>query len=168
MANSTTFRSLKNTSLIIILIMSVFTSCTKESLEEGVNLTTADAHNMVAIEQELLVLINEHRDALGHNALAFNEVAYAYANDHTNYMMAEGTLSHDNYNTRATKMANEVGANHVGENVAKNYNSAEEALEKWLESSNHKKTIEGDFSFTGISVKEDDNGNIYYTQIFYQ
>lgn len=167
MANSILFNSLKKASLLLMLIVSVFTSCTKESIEEGVNLTTTSSHNIVAMEQELLVLINEHRNSLGYNSLEFNEVAYEYANIHTDYMIEKGELSHDNYTARATKIANEVGANHIGENVAKDYTSAAEALEKWLASSSHKKTIEGEFSFTGISVKENANGNLYYTQIFY-
>ena len=32
----------------------------------------------------------------------------------------------------------------------------------------YKKTMEGDFTHTGISVKKDEQGNYYFTQLFYK
>ena len=56
----------------------------------------------------------------------------------------------------------------VAENVAKDYDTALEAFEGWYNSSSHKKTMEGDFSHTAISVKKDELGNYYFTQLFYK
>lgn len=167
MSYPTTFNFLKKTHLIIVLIASIFASCSKEPIAEGVSLTTISSYNISDIEQELFALVNHYRNSLGKNSLEFSDVAYEYANEHTEYMIAKGAMSHDNFSSRASKIANEVGAIHIEENVAKEYSNASEALKNWLASPSHKKTIEGEFSYTGISIEEDANGNLYYTQIFY-
>jgi uncharacterized protein YkwD len=56
----------------------------------------------------------------------------------------------------------------VAENVAKDYDTAMEAFEGWYQSSSHKKTMEGEFSHTAVSVKKNAQGDYYYTQLFYQ
>lgn len=139
-------------------------ACTKES-------ATTDpvpvARNVTVVEQQLLELVNQHRNSLGQPPLSFSQVAYSYASDHTDYMIATGSINHDNFNARASGIAAEVNARAVSENVAKDYESAEKALQGWLQSEAHRKTMEGDFSHTAISVKENAEGTLFYTQLFY-
>ena len=52
--------------------------------------------------------------------------------------------------------------------IAKDYPDATTALENWLESPNHRKTIEGEFTHTAVSVKKDSSGKFYFTQLFYR
>jgi len=113
-------------------------------------------------------LVNSHRTSLGSNTLFFSEVAYKYANSHTDYMISKGNISHDNFSSRASNINSEVAVEMVAENIAKDYNTAQEAFEGWYNSSSHKKTMEGDFSHTAVSVKKDNNGNLYFTQLFYK
>lgn len=141
-------------------------SCTAEPLAEETLL--AEAENNLELEQELLGMVNDHRLALGINSLQFSEVAYKYANAHTDYMIAKGSLSHDNFSARASKIYAEVEAELVAENVAKEYDTALEAFEGWYQSSNHKKTMEGEFTHTAVSVKKDAQGDYYFTQLFYR
>ncbi|MCO5724439.1 CAP domain-containing protein [Robiginitalea marina] len=148
----------------VILFTALALSCTKEAADpvegpKGVNLE--------AMESEVLALVNDHRVGRGLSPLAFSEVAYHYANEHNDYMIATGTLSHHNFTARATGIASEADAKAVSENVAKNYATAAQALEGWLASESHRKTMEGDYSHTAVSVKKDTEGNLYYTQLFF-
>lgn len=141
-------------------------SCTAEPLAEEVIVEKAE--NNVQLEQELLGVVNDHRVSLGLNTLEFNEVAYKYANAHTDYMIAKGSLSHDNFSARASNIYAEVEAELVAENVAKEYVTASEAFEGWYLSASHKKTMEGQFTHTAVSVKKDADGVFYFTQLFFR
>ncbi|MGB5668578.1 MAG: CAP domain-containing protein [Maribacter sp.] len=149
----------------LILFVFILGSCSKESIE---NLNIIEAENAIEVENELLNVVNDHRVSLGYTSLQFSAVAYDYANQHNDYMVANGSISHDNFSSRASKISSEVNAEYVAENVAKDYKTAFEAFEKWLSSPNHKKTMEGEFTHTAVSVKKDANGNLYFTQLFYR
>ena len=150
---------------ISVLFVLVASSCSKESIADT---DIPKAENAVEVEQELLGIVNSHRSSLGYNTLQFSAVAYEYANNHTDYMIAKGSLNHDNFSARATSISSETSAEYVAENVAKDFNTAMGAFENWLASSDHKKTMEGDFTHTAVSVKKDTQGNFYFTQLFYR
>jgi uncharacterized protein YkwD len=150
---------------VLVLFVFIFGSCSKETIDNTPNI---EAVNVIALEQEVLEIVNSHRSDLGANTLEFSEVAYEYANKHTDYMISQGSLSHDNFSSRASSIASKVAVQMVAENVAKDYNTAQDAFVGWYESYSHKKTMEGDFTHTAVSVKKDENGNFYYTQLFYK
>lgn len=149
------------------LLLFTLGSCSSEPLEESPE-PIAEAANVVEVEEELMGLVNGHRISIGQPVLKFSAVAYEYANAHTDYMISKGSLSHDNFSSRASRISSEANAAQVAENVAKDYANAAGALQGWLNSTNHKKTMEGDFTDTAISVKRDPNGNLYFTQLFYR
>jgi uncharacterized protein YkwD len=149
----------------MVFLILVVASCSKESYDQN---NIPEAQNEVAIEQELMGLVNAHRTSLGYDALQYSEIAYEYANKHTDYMISKGGLNHDNFSARASSISLEVDAELVAENVAKDYPNAAEAMRGWLGSSSHKKTMEGEFSHTAVSVKKDAKGNLYYTQLFFR
>ena len=149
----------------LVLFVCTMASCSKDSVETT---NIIEAENAKEVEQELLNAVNEHRVAMGRNSLEFNAVAYSHANAHTDYMLAKGTINHDNFSTRASDISSQVNAEFVAENVAKDYATASQAFQGWLSSSSHKKTMEGEFTHTAVSVKEDTNGTLYFTQIFYR
>ena len=148
-----------------VLLVMLF-SCTAEPLQDDTILE--EAENNIILEQEVLAIVNDHRISLGLNKLEFSEIAYKYANKHTDYMIAKGSLSHDNFSARASSINSEITVKMVAENVAKEYDTATEAFEGWYQSTNHKKTMEGEFSHTAVSVKKNAQGDYYYTQLFYQ
>jgi len=149
---------------LMVLLISLAFSCSKESADPAV---IPVAENVPSVESELLELVNSHRLSLGYSPLSFSQLAYEYANEHTDYMVSTGTISHYNFSARASSIAKAVNAQAVAENLAKDYPSAEKALEGWLASDSHRKTMEGEFSHTAISVKKDPNGTLYFTQLFY-
>ncbi|KAA2219452.1 CAP domain-containing protein [Maribacter flavus] len=157
---------MKMRSLLAIPVLFVLLfSCTAEPLQDDTIIE--EAENNVILEQEVLAVVNEHRASLGLNQLEFSEIAYKYANKHTDYMISKGSLSHDNFSARASSINSEITVKMVAENVAKEYDTAMEAFEGWYQSSSHKKTMEGEFSHTAVSVKRNAQGEYYYTQLFY-
>lgn len=150
---------------VTVLFVVFLGSCTSDPMEDT---PVIEAENAVTIEQDLLEIVNAYRLTLNTSPLEFSDVAYKYANIHTNYMIAKGSISHDNFSSRASNINSEVTVDMVAENVAKDYQTAAEVFQGWYTSSSHKKTMEGDFTHTGISVKKDDLGNYYFTQLFYK
>lgn len=152
-----------------LIVLSVFvctlTSCSKEPVE---TLNNVESQNLTEVERELLTTVNDHRIMLGKSSLEFNSTAYRHANAHSDYMIAKGAINHDNFTARASAISAEVNAEFVAENVAKDYSTASEALQGWLNSTKHKRTIEGEFTHTAVSVKKDQDGDYYFTQIFYR
>ena len=151
----------------IALVLFVFTlaSCSKESVE---TIDIIEAENAKEVEQELLNVVNDHRISIGQNALEFNSVAYFHANAHNDHMMAKGAINHDNFSKRASDISSEVNAEFIAENVAKDYYTASEAFQGWLNSATHKKTLEDNFTHTAVSVKKNSDGTLYFTQIFFR
>ena len=149
---------------LMVLFISLALSCSKEPAEADI---IPVAENVPTVESELLELVNTHRASMGYTPLSFSQLAYDYANQHTDYMVSTGSISHYNFSARASSIAEAANAKAVAENLAKDYPSAEMALEGWLASDAHRKTMEGDFSHTAISVKKDSNGTLYFTQLFY-
>lgn len=155
---------LRHTLLIGVVLLAV--SCSKESVVGETPIQ--ESENVVFVEVELLNVVNDHRASLGYKILEYSAVAYEFANNHTDYMIAKGSLSHDNFSARASNISAIENAEFVAENVAKDYDNAVEAFQGWLNSSSHKKTMEGDFTHTAVSVKKDANGNFYFTQLFFR
>ncbi len=152
----------------LVCFVWMVTSCTKEPYDPAEIPDIPEAENAVEVEQELMGIVNDHRTSLGYSSLQYSPVAHEYANKHNDYMIAQGDLSHDNFSARASGIASEVNAEYVAENVAKDYDTASEAFQGWLNSSSHKKTMEDEFTHTAVSVKKDANGNFYFTQLFYR
>ena len=152
-----------------LIALAVFTcilgSCSKESSE---TVDIVEKENVTEVERNVLATVNEYRVASGLTPLMFDDVAYQYANEHTDYMIAKGAINHDNFTARASALASDVEVELVAENVAKDYTTALEVFEGWLKSTNHRRTMEGDFEHTAVSVKKDSDGKLYFTQIFYR
>lgn len=149
----------------LVLFVCTLASCSKESVQTT---NIIEAENAREVEQELLVIVNDHRISLGQSTLEFSDVAYEYANEHNDYMISLGDINHHNFSSRASKISSQIGAEYVAENVAKDYDSAVEAFQGWLNSTSHKKTMEGDFTHTAVSVKINASGDFYFTQIFFR
>lgn len=147
-----------------VILVFVAASCTKESTAPE---AIRQAENVKALEAELLDMVNQHRSANGLNPLSFSDVAYVHANAHTDYMIANGQLNHDNFSARASQISETVNAKSVAENVAKDYQTAAQALNGWLQSPSHRETMEGAFSHTAISVKAAPDGTLFFTQLFF-
>lgn len=148
----------------LLLMLALVASCSKETT--GLS-DIPVAENVRAVEDELMQTVNAYRVSQGHSALNFSQVAYDFANQHTDYMIATGAINHDGFSARASEITAQADAKSVAENVAKDYASAEEAFEGWVASEAHRKTMVGEFTHTAVSVKKSPGGKLYFTQLFY-
>lgn len=179
---------------VLLLAITFLTSCTKDELFEDpdaiqvlvveetddvinssettqtteTNSIQSTAQMPADIEVQLFGLINNHRESINLQSFTFEDNTYIEAGKHTDYMISEGHTSHAKFSQRAAEIAKKTSAKHVAENVAKDYPTIQRALEAWLESPGHKKNIEGNYTHSAISIKEDANGNLYFTQIFFR
>jgi uncharacterized protein YkwD len=154
--------------LLALLIIAIsFTSCSKD--EDSFEATTAieTSININGLESEILALVNIHRESIGLSRVSVLTPAYSEASSHTNYMITQGKISHDNFNERSRKLMTTANAKIVLENVGAGYNTAESLMKAWLNSELHRKNIEDpSVQFMGISAKQNTNGSNFYTQIF--
>lgn len=157
----------------VIAALMGFSMCSTSSpQEEQQELTEALTDNdKVSVEpskmeSNLLDLVNAYRASIGFDVLQNSPSSYKYAQEHNNYMISKNSLSHDNFEERASKIAEETNANSVSENVARFYPTAEKTMEGWLNSTTHKSALEGDYTHTTLSVELDKEGRPYITQIF--
>ena len=86
--------------------------------------------------------------------------------DHTDYMIQNSNISHDNFTSRRNFLTQNANASRVSENVAYGYSSASSVVAAWINSDSHRDAIEGDYTHFDISAEQDTNGYWYYTNIF--
>ena len=114
---------------------------------------------------EVLVFINEYRFVKGlPNLVKDANLTSALAAQHCNYMISQGTISHDGFADRAEILANN-GAAAVGENVAFGYKDPWEVVQAWINSPAHRDTMEGNYTHAGLGIRKDVFGTYFYTLI---
>lgn len=157
----------KKITYLIVPLLLFMSSC---SDDENLNLTDDDTIpvNSQSITEEILELVNEHRQTIGMSSLSRNIIADSLAIAHTNYMISQRKISHDNFDERFEQMQLKLNARSAGENVASGYPTAETVMTGWLNSAGHRANIEGDFTHIGIAAIKNSQGTYYYTQLFYR
>lgn len=155
---------------VLILSFALF-SCSND--DDGIYFDESSEINIVekttysSIELEILDLVNEHRQSIGLNTLKPLDIVSNVAEGHTNYMIENGQISHDNFPTRSEKLMKTAKAKAVGENVAYGYGSASGVLDGWLNSKGHREVIESSkYTHFGISTECNMQGRNYFTHIF--
>ena len=155
----------------VVLFGIALISCSND--EDGIyfddTLQTLNAETVVysPLENEILDLINNHRENLGLSTLTTLNIVSSVANTHTDYMIETGEISHDNFSTRLNTLKANASAKSVGENVAYGYSSAQGVVNSWLNSEGHKKIIEDpNYTHFGISTERNTEGRNYFTHIF--
>ncbi|CAM1361521.1 conserved hypothetical protein [Tenacibaculum sediminilitoris] len=148
--------------LIFVLFCSMYISCSSNSD----NLDTLTSTSNSDYEIEILKLINQHRKSKELLEFEILEIIKSQTDEHTDYMIAQGKISHDNFNQRADYLKNKANAMTIAENVASGYSSAEAVVNGWLNSEGHRKNIEGNYSHFNLTAKKNKNGSWYYTNIF--
>ncbi len=126
--------------------------------------TSTDVSDM---EVDILKLINEHRAGLKLKPLAFYAPIQGASRQHSNNMAAGSVpFGHAGFSKRANRLVNALRGSAAAENVAIGQRSAQEVVQSWLNSAQHRQNIEGDFNLTGISAVRDRNGDWVFTQLF--
>lgn len=158
--------------LSFLLLCTVLISCSPN--EDNLDLYEKSTNEIVStsveysdIELEILDLVNNYRVGENLSKLQTLNIISNVANQHTNYMIETGEVSHANFNLRAENLIINADAKTVSENVAYGYNSAQAVFNGWINSESHKKIIDNPkFTHFGISTDSDNQGRNYFTHIF--
>ncbi|MFT3823396.1 MAG: CAP domain-containing protein [Chitinophagaceae bacterium] len=121
------------------------------------------------LEEDILQLVNQHRAKLGLAPLSNNAVLTTEAEKHSKNMASRKVpFGHKGFPDRMkTIMSQVANVQSAAENVAHGDMTAEEVVNAWLKSPEHKKNIEGNYRITGLGIQKDKkNGGYYFTQIF--
>jgi len=157
-------------SLILVLFCTILFSCAVE--DEGIYFDeTAEVVNTEIpysdIEYEILMLISKHRDSLGLSSLSIVHFVSDVADGHTDYMIENGTVSHDNFGQRSQIIMENTNAKALGENVAYGFSTAKDVVNGWLKRDGHRKIIESQkYTHCGISTISNSTGRNFFTPIF--
>lgn len=143
-------------------------SCSIEPTDEVVGSMEMELEQkkVKPIELEILELINKHRTDKGFNVLFSRDLIKSVAHSHTDYMINENEVSHHNFFVRSDFLKSRIGAKKVSENVAHGYTSAKAVFSAWLKSKEHKKNLEGDYTYFDISAEQNIEGRWFFTNIF--
>jgi uncharacterized protein YkwD len=163
---------LKTSLLAMVMLLSV--ACSKDEGTESVDQSNFSIDLNLANEtdwqmaNEILQHVNEYRTSQGLPSIVRDQqYASAYAVEHTQYMIENNRISHDNFGERSQALRSR-GAQSVGENVGFGYNSAQDLVNAWINSPSHKDVLEGNYTHTGFGVMQNNLGRYYFTQIFYR
>jgi uncharacterized protein YkwD len=149
--------------LLMAFFISTMTACVKEEqpIIDDASVQYSD------FEIEVMNEVNNYRNSIGLAKLSRLNLVSKEAETHSYYMLEKETLSHDNFTIRTQNLMNKAAAISIAENVAYGYQTAEELLNGWLNSPEHRRKIEENrYTDFGISAKFNTNGNYYVTQIF--
>jgi len=158
----------RNVKLWILPLVLIIASCSQDENDILIDEQNSDPAITSTITQEILQLVNEHRQSVGKSVLSRNSTADNIAKEHTDYMISKSEISHDNFNDRFQQLRQKVSAKGAGENVAAGYPTAKSVMDGWINSPGHKANIEGNFTHIGIAAVKDAQGRYYYTQLFYR
>lgn len=154
---------------LLIAFIFIINACSADS-SEGMQTNYKDEimgnYTYSAVELETMKLINDYRMSRGLDSIQVKDYLSFKAEEHDNNMIESNLVSHNDFVSRSENIRKVLGAKNVGENVGYNYQSPEGVLNGWLNSPEHKKIIEGDFNYFGISMRISPDGKKYYTNIF--
>jgi uncharacterized protein YkwD len=160
-----------------IFLSLIFTNCL---VGEAAELTPSEQsliavnieQNDFANELEKLVhqQINQYRQSLNLSPLQLDPLISKQAKIHSENM-AQGIVpfSHDGFEQRVKALDDSIKYRRVAENVAYNQGYSDpvgQAVQGWLNSSDHRHNIEGNYDLTGIGVAKNARGEYYFTQLF--
>lgn len=121
-----------------------------------------------AMQNEVLVHINEYRQRHGLSKLAMDQNLVREAKQHSTDMATHKMpFGHQGFAKRISHAHAQIKNSGAGaENVAYNYKDARTVVQQWVLSPGHKRNIIGNYNLTGIGITRDKQGKLYYTQLF--
>jgi uncharacterized protein YkwD len=150
----------------VAVVLFTFSSCSTPEEASIESLEVVQYYEYNEIENQTLDLINEYRVSIGLNSLEkINHISFK-SSEHNDYMIETNIIGHANFAERQSNLHKALGALKVGENVAYNFDSPQIALNAWINSTSHKVNLEGDYTHFGISIRENEKGQKFYTNIF--
>ncbi|CAM3632760.1 CAP domain-containing protein [Flavobacterium gelidilacus] len=157
------FLRIMATAAVVIFTMVSCSSPEEASIE---SVEVVQFYDYSEVENETLDLINKYRDSVGFTKLEkINHISYI-SSEHSDEMVETNIIGHANFAQRQSNLHSALGALKVGENVAYNYSTPKSVIKAWLKSQSHKDNLDGDYTHFGISIRENEIGQKFYTNIF--
>lgn len=142
-----------------------FISCNKEEIVDLTIFIPSDNMSELSEEEyELFERVNIFRQDNRKNRLVSDSYLYNLAEIRNDANKLLDTISHDDIGIIIAK-AHEYELI-ISENLGFNYTKPETVMNAWLNSEGHRNNILGNWSHTGLAVSRDEEGFIYYCQIF--
>ena len=130
--------------------------------------TTEQISGEAKLQQEVIDNVNRYRKTKGLMPLTMIPLIKAEASKHSKNM-SDGRVAfgHDGFDGRADRLMRQIElSNAIAENVAYGKFSAQEVVNRWIQSPGHRKNIEGKFTLTGVGIVRRADGYLFFTQIF--
>lgn len=130
--------------------------------------TTEQISSEAQLQQSVLDYVNQYRKTKGLASLKMMPLITNEALKHSKNI-ADGRVEfgHDGFDGRADRLMSQIElSNAIAENVAYGKFSAQEVVNRWIQSPGHRKNIEGKFTLTGVGIVRRTDGYLFFTQIF--
>lgn len=127
----------------------------------------ADPFTIAQLEVKIFKLVNDHRLGIGLKALVWSDIMAVEERTHSqNMATGQVQVGHAGFDERADRINLFIPWSVIAENVAF-AESAEAAVDAWLNSLEHLVILEGDFDLTGVGVARSTSDSFYYfSQMF--
>ncbi len=129
--------------------------------------------DLQALEREIEEAVNHERAERGLKPLRPNDALADVAREHSRDMAARGYFSHaspEGYEARERALVAGITFVTVAENLLRSLGAedpAQDAVRQWMRSRGHRKNIlDPEHTETGVGIEIDDDGRLYFTQLF--
>jgi uncharacterized protein YkwD len=149
--------------IILLALMPLLSACSPSSAPSRTEFRD--------VEEETLHLVNEYRATHGLSLLHYDPSVALVARRHSQSMaLGRHPFSHEGLDERERSIRWFVRSRKVAENLefntARRMAAPYQALNDWIASTPHRRTLEGNFDLTGIGVACDSTGVFYFTELF--
>lgn len=161
--------------ILCILSCTVFflSSCTSDDTEaftNGVENKTQlfeNKYTYTNIELGILNIVNDFRQSNNLTKLERSDIASSVALAHTNFMIDNDLINHENFAQRCHHLQNYANASKVAEVIGYGYYSEESLVNAWTRSEEHLEILEyKGYSHFGIAMEYDKNEKMVVTLLF--
>ncbi|MDD2208186.1 MAG: LysM peptidoglycan-binding domain-containing protein [Bacilli bacterium] len=140
------------------------------STAETPSTSTPTSDEIINLENEVFRLANEERRRAGLPVLSLDSEITKVARAKSEDFINNNYFAHNSPQYGSPfEMLRNFGINYsaAAENIASGQNNAEGAINHWMNSAGHRANIlNSTFNKTGVGVARDQNGNLYWTQLF--
>lgn len=174
-------KTIKLIGIVGVVVLSASCSSSNIAIKStGEEVVVASSSNEERLALKIHDEVNAYRQSVGLSPVKHHAGLAKLASQHSNFMRdnagrfsIEGKLiSHYGLNGRRVLAQKKYGIESIGENVIASYemgqgdNLAKTMVAGWLRSPNHKHNIDASWANSGLSVRFDDDGRVFVTQLF--
>jgi uncharacterized protein YkwD len=155
--------------LTLTLVCVAILGCTTS---QKITQREAVSPELFQLERKVHHLVNQYRISRNLPPLTTDGVITQQARIHSHAMARQKVpFGHDGFGRRVKRISKSLPHRTAAENVAYNKgypDCAQQAVQEWLKSTQHRANIRGSYRLTGIGIAKNQEGGHYFTQIFWQ